>query len=110
MSTIVSQPSVAQTTQVKTPSSVISIPNAASKPSANQPALSKSVAAKPTLSDLLEKYVKVIKITNTSSHFTHEAICDKCGWHSLQLSEENALAMLRQHVQVHWRDVSNQLI
>lgn len=73
------------------------------------PAAATKSTAKPSLQDLLEKYVSVVKITNTSSHFTHEGICKKCGWHTMQLSDEAARTLLRQHVQQHWQDVSNQL-
>ena len=63
---------------------------------------------KPTLQELLEKYIVVKELTN-QSHFKYEGNCTKCGWHTLQLSQQSALALLRQHVQQHWHDVAGQL-
>ncbi len=68
-----------------------------------------TAAAQPTLASLLEKYVSVTAITNTSSHFRYDGICTKCGWHTMQIDEQAALVLVRQHVQQHWRDVTNQI-
>jgi hypothetical protein len=59
------------------------------------------------LSQLLEKFVKVENVLG--SHFTHRGYCLKCGWQSFQLSASDALTLVRNHVQQHWRDVSAQL-
>jgi hypothetical protein len=39
-------------------------------------------------------------------HFSHEAACKKCGWHSMQHSEGAATEMGDRHVIQHWRDVT----
>lgn len=62
-----------------------------------------------TLQDLLEKFVVIKELTDPSSHFTHEGVCGKCGWHTMQISRDAAMQLLRQHVQTHWKDVSAQV-
>jgi len=61
------------------------------------------------MQQLLEEFVKVTLLTNSSSHFKYEGICTKCGWHTMQIAERSAYDLVRQHVQSHWRSVSNQL-
>lgn len=63
----------------------------------------------PTLQDLLNKFIQIKVLSDPSSHFTHEGICTKCGWHTMQLSEKAAQALAQQHVQQHWRDVAPQV-
>jgi hypothetical protein len=60
---------------------------------------------KPTLQELLEQFVQVKALADPSSHFSHEGVCTKCGWHSLQMSDKAARQLVQQHVQNHWRDV-----
>lgn len=40
------------------------------------------------------------------SMFSHEALCKKCGWHSMQHSLSAADQMVTQHIMSHWRDVT----
>jgi hypothetical protein len=73
-------------------------------------AITPAVAAKPkTLQDLLSQFVTVKEILDISSHFTHEGVCTKCGWHTMQLSDKAARQLTQQHVQQHWRDVTTQV-
>ena len=58
------------------------------------------------LSRLLERFVKIEKLID--SHFKVRAVCIKCGWQTMQISEDAALQLLRVHVQSHWRDVSHE--
>jgi hypothetical protein len=87
-------------------------PEPKQSPQVNPPSAS-TPAAKPappkTLQQLLEPYISVKSLTDSSSHFTHEGICKKCGWHTMQLSDKAARDLLRQHVQQHWRSVTAQV-
>jgi hypothetical protein len=65
--------------------------------------------AKQTLAEILEQFVSVKSLAGTGSLFSHEGICTKCGWHTMQLSAAAALTLVRQHVQQHWRSVIAQL-
>jgi hypothetical protein len=77
-------------------------PHAASEP---QAPIVESMPSQATLmAEALEKYVSVTKLTDFS-HFTHQGRCVKCGWQTLQLCDNDARLLVRQHVQTHWRDV-----
>jgi len=58
-----------------------------------------------TLQDALEQYVSV-KPASPASHFKFVGRCMKCGWQTMQLTQDAAGSLVRQHVQAHWRDVS----
>ena len=94
--------------QTKPPGTAPTAQPPLSPPASASPAVA---TTKPSLQDLLEKYVKVTKSLNTSAMLPYEGVCQRptCGWHTMQLSREAAETLLRSHVQQHWRDVSNQL-
>jgi len=58
-----------------------------------------------TLQDALERYVSV-NPASPASYFKFIGRCTKCGWQTMQLTQDAAGALVRQHVQAHWRDVS----
>jgi hypothetical protein len=58
-----------------------------------------------TLQQALNKYVSIKDLADMS-HYTCEGVCLKCGWHTLQLDRNQALELMRLHVQSHWRDVA----
>lgn len=97
--------SVTSQTSKPPASPVVASPPAPLVPPASAPA---QAQIKPSLQELLEKYVSV-KDLQDQSHFKCEGTCTKCGWHTLQLSQAAALTLVRQHVQQHWSDVAAQL-
>lgn len=61
-------------------------------------------ADKQLLEKLKDKYTKVNELKGGT--FTHEGVCLRCGWHSMELSEDAAKQMVEQHVASHWRDAA----
>jgi hypothetical protein len=107
-------PTIQQSQPPQTPSTYSPPPSLAPTPPA--PPVANAAGASPTptppkqtLAEILEQFVSVKSLAGTGSLFSHEGICTKCGWHTMQLSAAAALTLVRQHVQQHWRIVIAQL-
>lgn len=53
----------------------------------------------------LEDYVQINEATDPSVVYQFEGVCKKCGWHTEQLTRNDAVQLVRQHVQGHWHEV-----
>ena len=57
----------------------------------------------------LELRFMQIKELGAESFFSHEAICKKCGWHTMQNTRDEAYQLITSHLIRHWKDVALQI-
>ena len=64
----------------------------------------RQAAAKKILDKLKDKYTDVHP--NPGGYLPFEGVCLRCGWHTLELSEDAAKALVEAHIAVHWADAT----
>lgn len=64
----------------------------------------RAAADQQTLAKLQGIYVDVHKVTVDGAMFPWEGTCLRCGFHTLELTQDAAKAIVNAHIAIHWRD------
>lgn len=95
------------------PPAEVTPPAVDAKPSGPRPAPSINVTGLPDpgtreqriMDKLMERYSNIKELGDTS-FFSHEGVCRKCGWHTMQNDLDSVRTAMAYHVQQHWKDVA----
>jgi hypothetical protein len=64
----------------------------------------RQAGAKQVLEKLKDKYTSVQKLEGAALAF--DGTCLRCGWHTQELTQDAAKALVEAHIAIHWRDAT----